>query len=415
MKTSPIAATLIVLACITTSVAAQTRLFSASKLASGNPVSDSGFSITTSQSGGSIEFITSGIYTGLHLGGSNTSGTYTFTFSEPVISVEIEFDALSASENYPAESIDGFSTSNGSASIDFVPQGGTSFNGSVIMATDLDGQGVIRHQSSQPFSSFTFHHSQPSMTSGFVVERFQVELLGSEAIGGAGAVSGSPAITRHGVTSVLMSGDPIHPGDIVETEDGESVNLLFSDESSILVGENARLEIDEYVYDPESGENSQKVSLLRGLFLFTSGLIGQTNHDDVSIKTPYGFLGIRGTAFYTEIIEVGSLIEVTVTVTSGLVVFDNWWTGESKEVPAGESLHVVAPAPSLQTIKGRLIMGAERLLKLSGYTDQPFTVQRSTGLDNWENWMTLQPSDLPIELDISLDPMPATQFFRLSR
>jgi hypothetical protein len=44
-----------------------------------------------------------------------------------------------------------------------------------------------------------------------------------------------------------MSGDPIHPGDIVETEDGESVNLLFSDESSILVGENARLEIDDYV------------------------------------------------------------------------------------------------------------------------------------------------------------------------
>lgn len=415
MKTSPIAATLIVLACITTSVAAQTRLFSASKLASANPVSDSRFSITTSQSGGSIEFITSGLYTGLHLGGSNTSGTYTFTFSEPVISVEIEFDALSASEHYPAESIDGFSTSNGSASIDFVPQGGTSFNGSVITATDLDGQGVIRHQSSQPFSSFTFHHSQPSMTSGFVVERFQVELPGSEAIGGAGAVSGSPAITRHGVTSVLMSGDPIHPGDIVETEDGESVNLLFSDESSILVGENARLEIDDYVYDPESGENSQKVSLLRGLFLFTSGLIGQTNHDDVSIKTPYGFLGIRGTAFYTEIIEVGSLIEVTVTVTSGLVVFDNWWTGESKEVPAGESLHVVAPAPSLQTIKGRLTMGTERLLNLSGYTDQPFTVQRSTGLDHWENWMTLQPSDLPIDLDISSDPMPATQFFRLSR
>jgi hypothetical protein len=189
MKTSPIAVTLIVLACITTSVAAQTRLFSASKLASANPVSDSRFSITTSQSGGSIEFITSGLYTGLHLGGSNTSGTYTFTFSEPVISVEIEFDALSASEHYQAESIDGFSTSNGSASIDFVPQGGTSFNGSVITATDLDGQGVIQHQSSQPFSSFTFHHSQPSMTSGFVVERFQVELPGSEAIGGAGAVS----------------------------------------------------------------------------------------------------------------------------------------------------------------------------------------------------------------------------------
>lgn len=362
------------------SLNAETRSFSDAELASGNPVVKDGFLIWTwPENGGSFSFITEGIHTGLWLAQSNTSGTYTLTFSEPVISVEIEFDALSADSWYPAESITDFSTSNGPAAIDFIPQGGAVFDSGTIVATAPDGQGIIQHRDGRTFTSFTFRHDQPSAANGFVIERIQVEFLNRTPIGNAQSVFGSPIVTRGGVSSALRSGDPIYSGDILETGVGGEVELVFIDETWLSIGEDARFEIDEYYYEhePATGENRSRFSLLRGLFEYTSGLIGANDHDDVGFETPLGNLGIRGTEFSIEVAEDGPMTEVTLTVVSGAVAFENWWTGEVSEIAAGGSLQAEAPTPSQQTVSP-----PHRVVPAEG-GERDFQVTSSGSLWSW--------------------------------
>jgi hypothetical protein len=89
-------------------------------------------------------------------------------------------------------------------------------------------------------------------------------------------------------------GSPIYQNDLLETDADSSCNIVFDDGTNFQVSDNARLEMDEYVFDPSEGDE-KKHSLLRRVFLFTSGLIGRKEANDVEIKPlVYGSIGIRG-------------------------------------------------------------------------------------------------------------------------
>lgn len=106
---------------------------------------------------------------------------------------------------------------------------------------------------------------------------------------------GAVTITRtNGVTERGSVSTPIFMGDRIETDENTSLNIEFIDNSSFAVSENARLDVDEYIYDPEPESGTAKFSILRGVFVFTSGLIGRDDPDDVTVDTPVGSIGIRG-------------------------------------------------------------------------------------------------------------------------
>lgn len=172
MKIGLLAATLM----LAISGAAQGAIvsFSDSQLASGNPVTVDGLTLTTTPSaGGTLTFITSGQFTGLHLGNANTSGVYTLNFSQAVSSIEIEFDALSDIGGGAPETLFNFATSNGPVSIAYTAQFGTTFDGTTITSTENDGQGIINF-SGPSFTSFSFSHNQGTQA-GFVIERLVVD------------------------------------------------------------------------------------------------------------------------------------------------------------------------------------------------------------------------------------------------
>jgi hypothetical protein len=134
-------------------------------------------------------------------------------------------------------------------------------------------------------------------------------------IGAVDEASGDATITRtDGTTEQISIGTPVYQGDIVETSADGAVNITFSDESSFAVSEDARMAIDEYVYDPDTEEGAQNFSALKGVFVFTSGLIGRDDPDDVSIDTPSGSIGIRGT------IIAGDVDNGEITVVEGAIV-----------------------------------------------------------------------------------------------
>jgi hypothetical protein len=135
------------------------------------------------------------------------------------------------------------------------------------------------------------------------------------AIGVIQEVKGAASITRvDGTTEPATAGAAVHQGDVVETDADGAVNIVFVDETSFAISENAKMAIDEYVFDPASQSGTTNVSVLRGMFVFTSGLIGRDDPDDVGINTPVGSIGIRGTTI------AGNLNTGEITVVEGAIV-----------------------------------------------------------------------------------------------
>lgn len=80
-------------------------------------------------------------------------------------------------------------------------------------------------------------------------------------------------------------------GDQVQTGDRSHMQLLLLDRSSFTVGQNARLTIDRFVYDPGGGSFSATVA--KGALRFMSG--GAHGRGGAQIRTPVATIGIRGT------------------------------------------------------------------------------------------------------------------------
>jgi probable HAF family extracellular repeat protein len=118
------------------------------------------------------------------------------------------------------------------------------------------------------------------------------------AIGTIQSLAGTAIITRSdGSTLVVNSGD--HPdiffGDTIETSPSGSVNILFADQTTFQVSNDAKMTIDEFIFDP-ARDTAGKESFIRGAFAYTSGIVGKEDPTSVTIKTPVGALGIRGDA-----------------------------------------------------------------------------------------------------------------------
>ncbi len=140
-------------------------------------------------------------------------------------------------------------------------------------------------------------------------------------VGAVEEINGEATVIRvDGTTELLMLGTPVFNGDVIETTDNGSVNILFIDETSMAVSENARMSIDNYDYQAETESGVTNFSVLRGVFVYTSGLIGRDDPDDVSINTPVGSIGIRGTIIAGKIIPNG---ESEITVIEGAIVVSN--------------------------------------------------------------------------------------------
>lgn len=138
-------------------------------------------------------------------------------------------------------------------------------------------------------------------------------------IGAVQEISGEATVTRlNGTVEVVGVGTPIYEGDIIETSEDGAVNIVFLDETTFAVSSDARLAIDEYVFDPSTQSGESNFSVLKGVFVFTSGLIGRDDPDDVHIDTPAGSIGIRGT------IIAGNVDTGEITVIEGAIVLEDF-------------------------------------------------------------------------------------------
>lgn len=100
-------------------------------------------------------------------------------------------------------------------------------------------------------------------------------------------------------------GDPVYQGDVIRTGADGVAGIVFTDGTSFNVSRNARMEINELIYDPKGDSNSTLISLKKGTFTFLAGAIAKTGN--MKVETPVGTMGIRGTAPHVEVLEDGTV------------------------------------------------------------------------------------------------------------
>ncbi len=153
-------------------------------------------------------------------------------------------------------------------------------------------------------------------------------------IGQATSIVGQVFVVRtNGVRETIGAGDAIYQGDVIETADGGAIDILFVDKTTFALGGDARLAIDKLVYNPETHEGSSSYSILKGMFVFSSGEIAKVNPLDMTVKTTVATIGIRGTKVAGDVKPAGEESkftilegEIIVTTDAGYVVL-----GEANE------------------------------------------------------------------------------------
>jgi hypothetical protein len=100
-------------------------------------------------------------------------------------------------------------------------------------------------------------------------------------------------------------GDRVYRGDTVQTGPDGALGVVFDDGTSFNVSSNAKMELNEFVYDPRGHSNSTLLTLTKGTFTFIAGNIAHTG--GMKVDTPVGTMGIRGTAPRVEILDDGTV------------------------------------------------------------------------------------------------------------
>src|SRR5215207_8719644 len=94
----------------------------------------------------------------------------------------------------------------------------------------------------------------------------------AQEIGAAGAVNPATAGTPPGrPTRVIELGARVIHKERIQTTSGGSVQLIFLDKTTLNVGPNSDLVIDEFIYDPSRGAGQMAVSMTKGVLRFVGG------------------------------------------------------------------------------------------------------------------------------------------------
>jgi hypothetical protein len=114
-----------------------------------------------------------------------------------------------------------------------------------------------------------------------------------------------PNIQRKKENLEGKKGTKVEMEDAVRTTQGK-VGITFDDDTKVLINENSRLVIDDFVYDPTTTKGGKlAVNVAHGTVRYASGQIAKNNPQSVAVNTPVATIGVRGTDFSATVDEFG--------------------------------------------------------------------------------------------------------------
>jgi len=140
----------------------------------------------------------------------------------------------------------------------------------------------------------------------FIIVLILLILTGSpawaqDAIGFVKTVSGSAAVIDAGKPIKAQVGTPIKMGNTLNTGPKGAMGITFKDNTVMSFGPDTELTVDEYLYAPGKDDLKFGTSMSKGSLQVVSGVIAKLKPQSVTMKTPTGTIGIRGTRFLVKV------------------------------------------------------------------------------------------------------------------
>jgi hypothetical protein len=135
------------------------------------------------------------------------------------------------------------------------------------------------------------------MTIAFLLALACGEAPAQEAIGTVSRTQGEVSGILGGATIPLSPDAPVFLNEVLSTGEAARLEVTFTDRTRLTLGENAKLTLGTYVFNPAAGRRTIKFALV-GAIRFVTGKLSRGMLSRVSLTTPVASVGIRGTDFF---------------------------------------------------------------------------------------------------------------------
>ncbi len=120
--------------------------------------------------------------------------------------------------------------------------------------------------------------------------------VAAESVAGSVKTVQGGAVVRRGTTSIpATEGMHLQVGDLLQTSANGRLGAIMLDGTGIGLGPNTELRIDTFVFEPQDGKVGLLFRLARGVIAYFSGRIARLSPGSVTVETPVGVIGLRGT------------------------------------------------------------------------------------------------------------------------
>ena len=168
-----------------------------------------------------------------------------------------------------------------------------------------------------------------------------------EAIGAVTRIQGEASATRGDSTRALRLAASVFLNEVVSTGEAARLEITFADHTRLTLGEEAKLTLDSYVFNPAAGRGTIRFGVV-GALRFVSGQVSKLATSLVSVTTSVATIGIRGTEFFAGPIDNQAL---GVFLIEGAVSVSNA-AGEQILSQPGQGTNIATPgaAPGPVTV-----------------------------------------------------------------
>ena len=126
----------------------------------------------------------------------------------------------------------------------------------------------------------------------------------AEPIGNVVKLTGIATVIRNKNSLPLHLRDDIYLNDTVQTSSSSSLGITFNDTTTFNLSADAKITIDNYVYEDSGSNNAGIFDIGKGTVAFVAAAVAKTG--DMKITTPTSTLGIRGTTGLVEVPQGGA-------------------------------------------------------------------------------------------------------------
>ncbi len=141
-----------------------------------------------------------------------------------------------------------------------------------------------------------------SMLAAFALSALSLTAFASEAaVAHVKVVKGDAYIVSKGQAVKAAAGSPVPAGAILRTSAGASLGVTFRDNTVMSFGPDTEVSVDEFAYAPNQGNLKLGTTIKKGTLAYLSGAIARLKPEAVSVNTPTGTIGVRGTHFVLKV------------------------------------------------------------------------------------------------------------------